>query len=312
MPCTKNHSSSKCLFQARLPQPFTTFLLIPLSMPLIPHPTSCEVVCFRSHWSSHLHSAKHASEASFFLFSKSERQDENQFCWILNQYEWYISLFFFFLPIFLSCCFGLKADRQGEMSGGSPNSRHRCGINHKLWKASVRGGRRIWEGPKAHEEVSGGVWMLAKGIRKLIFFFFSKPLPKWPAPGRDPITACLSRESLAVGSFQMGRPLWRQGRTGGSNRTSTAELYSDSHACYVCVTLNLSQLLLPHGWNGHRSVYLERLPTFIYMNCVKAPRMMLAYGRCAIRIVAIIKKLSSAAGKIKCAYVYSISEEKTK
>ena len=91
-----------------------------------------------------------------------------------------------------------------------------------------------------------GVWMPSKRVAET-HFLFSLSLPKWPAPGRDPITACLSRESLAVGSFQMGRPpedRVRQGKQHGLQQQSSAP---DSHACYVCVTLNLSQLLLPHG-----------------------------------------------------------------
>lgn len=66
-----------------------------------------------------------------------------------------VHFFFFFLPIFLSCCFSLKADRQrSEMSGSSPTPTTAVASITETVESFSQG----WEvgGPKADEEVPGG------------------------------------------------------------------------------------------------------------------------------------------------------------
>lgn len=63
-------------------------------------------------------------------------------------------LHFFFFPIFLSCCFSLKADQQrSELSGSSPTPTTAVASITE----TVGSYRQGWEvgGPKADEEVPG-------------------------------------------------------------------------------------------------------------------------------------------------------------
>ena len=224
MPCTKNRSSSNFLLQARLPQPFTIFLLIPLPMPLIPHPTSCEVVFCGP--IPHLIS----NQQTMLVTSFCREQDE------ISSIEFWTSMsvtfkkkFFFFFayfPLLLFQSEGWSAEEWAEWQ--FTNSHHHHG---RLWEATGRAGRL--GGLKQMRRCQEGVWKPSKRVAET-HFLFCLGLPKWPALGRDPITACFSRELLTVGSFQMGRPPEGRVEQGKQHRLQPQSSAPDCHACYMC------------------------------------------------------------------------------
>lgn len=212
----------------------------------------------------------------------------NQFCWILKH-------FFFFFAYFSSPCFGpWKAEGEMRQPPSTPPPR----VHQLLAEtASFSQGLACWGGG-----VRRGCGCLAKVAMKLIFFF-SKP----PAGLRleNPINA----QSWLLESL-----LWSFLRCSGS---ALLKRKQDTPLNWACSSIScmlwgpLTSLSFYFSWmKWAQEAYLERLPTLYTWPVGKDLEPCWHIEKYELLVSYYQKSLSSAAGKIKCAYVYLIRKKK--
>ena len=148
------------------------------------------------------------------------------------------------------------------------NSHHCHGISHRDC-GKLQSGVGGWGAQNRWGGTRSGCGCLARVAETQ--FLSSLGLPKWPTQGRDPVTACLSRESLTVGSFPMRRP--REGREQWKEHTLQQQTEFCSWLCHVLGVwdpgplLNLSHRLLMDRRSTGASAWKDGVPLYVWIMC---------------------------------------------